>query len=98
MLPIREIATKKDLFVAAHRGSSGTAPENTIAAYLEAIKAGADIVEADVQMTQDRKVIAFHDKNISTPVADRIERDSPGMFLFRGLSLQAIHDDKRKYE
>ena len=65
MLPIREKALEKDYFVAAHRGSSGTAPENTLAAYREAADAGADIVEADVQLTADGKAIAFHDKYLS---------------------------------
>lgn len=65
MLPLREIATKKELFIAAHRGSSGTAPENTLTAYNEAILAGADIIEADVQMTADGHAVAFHDKNLS---------------------------------
>jgi glycerophosphoryl diester phosphodiesterase len=65
LLPIKEIAREKDFFIAAHRGSSGTAPENTLAAYREAIKAGADIVEADVQMSADGKAVVFHDKNLS---------------------------------
>ncbi len=63
--PIRKAALSKDYFIAAHRGSSGTAPENTLAAYREAVAAGADIVEADVQLTADGKVIAFHDKHLS---------------------------------
>jgi glycerophosphoryl diester phosphodiesterase len=63
--PIRETALIKDYFVAAHRGSSGTAPENTLAAYREAVAAGADIVEADVQLTADGHVVAFHDKHLS---------------------------------
>jgi glycerophosphoryl diester phosphodiesterase len=65
LLPIKEIAFKKDFFIAAHRGSSGTAPENTLAAYRDAINAGADIVEADVQMSADGKAVVFHDKFLS---------------------------------
>lgn len=98
MLPIREIATKKDLFVAAHRGSSGTAPENTIAAYLEAIKAGADIVEADVQMTQDRKVIAFHDKNISRTTEGSGRVKDMNYDEFKDLDAGSWFSDKYKGE
>lgn len=65
MKTIRERAIDKQLLIAAHRGSSGTAPENTLAAFREAIKAGADIVEADIQITNDGYVVAFHDKNLS---------------------------------
>lgn len=39
----------KDRFIVAHRGSSGTAPENTISALQHAIEAGALMVEVDVQ-------------------------------------------------
>lgn len=65
MKTIRERAIDKQLLIAAHRGSSGTAPENTLAAFKEAMEAGADIVEADIQMTSDGYVVAFHDKNLS---------------------------------
>ena len=35
----------------AHRGASDYAPENTMAAFYEADKRGADGIELDVQMT-----------------------------------------------
>lgn len=65
MIPVKEIGRSKKILVAAHRGSSGTAPENTLAAFREAVDAGANFVEADVQVTLDGKFIAFHDKNLS---------------------------------
>jgi glycerophosphoryl diester phosphodiesterase len=47
--------------VVAHRGASISAPENTMAAFEEALHAGADGVEFDVQMTIDDELIVIHD-------------------------------------
>jgi glycerophosphoryl diester phosphodiesterase len=45
----------------AHRGSSIRYPENTLPAFTNAIKEGANGIELDVQMTKDEKVVVFHD-------------------------------------
>jgi glycerophosphoryl diester phosphodiesterase len=45
----------------AHRGASGYAPEHTIPAYELAIEQGADIIEPDLQVTRDGRLIALHD-------------------------------------
>ncbi len=45
----------------AHRGASAVAPEGTRAAIREAVRAGADAIELDVQMTRDRRLVIFHD-------------------------------------
>lgn len=47
--------------VAAHRGASSLAPENTIEAFEKAIEVGADMVEFDVRSTRDGLLVAFHD-------------------------------------
>lgn len=47
--------------VIAHRGASGTAPENTLAAFRRAVACGADMVELDVQLTLDGEVVVVHD-------------------------------------
>lgn len=47
----------------AHRGlhnNEGTAPENTLAAFRRAVKAGYGI-ELDLQLTKDEKVVVTHD-------------------------------------
>jgi glycerophosphoryl diester phosphodiesterase len=61
MKSLRDYVYSNNFFVVAHRGSSGTAPENTMAAFQEAIDAGAMMIETDVQFTTDGKIIAFHD-------------------------------------
>lgn len=65
MLDLKEKANSNDLMVVGHRGSSGTAPENTIASFREAIAAGVDMIEADIQLTKDGYPVVFHDKSIS---------------------------------
>ena len=47
--------------VIAHRGASGEAPENTIAAFELARAQRADMVELDVQRTADDVLVVFHD-------------------------------------
>lgn len=51
--------------VVAHRGSSGTAPENTLAAFHAAAKAGVDMVEMDVRMTKDFELVILHDQTVN---------------------------------
>ena len=48
--------------VAAHRGASTLAPENTIEAFEKAIEVGAEMIEFDVRETRDGVLIAFHDE------------------------------------
>lgn len=48
----------------AHRGASGHAPENTMAAFDKAFEMKADYIEIDVQMTKDGELIAIHDTTV----------------------------------
>ena len=50
--------------VCAHRGASDTHPENTIAAFREAIRLGAQMIEFDVAPTGDGKLVLMHDHTI----------------------------------
>lgn len=49
------------IHIIAHRGASGDRPENTVAAFTEAVRQGADGVELDVRPTADRHLIVSHD-------------------------------------
>ena len=49
--------------VVAHRGASKAAPENTMAAFEQAIADGADWIELDVQETADGEVVVYHDSD-----------------------------------
>ena len=56
--------------IIAHRGASAVAPESTRAAIRTAVAAGAQMIELDVQMTRDGRLVIFHD--------DRVERTTDG--------------------
>ena len=54
-----------DVAVVAHRGSSGSAPENTIAAIELAVHEQATFVEVDVQRTADGELVVVHDTTLA---------------------------------
>jgi glycerophosphoryl diester phosphodiesterase len=45
----------------AHRGGAGLYPENTLAAFRDAVARGCDGAELDVQLSKDGEVVVFHD-------------------------------------
>lgn len=50
--------------VIAHRGFSAAAPENTLAAFRQAIDAGADLVELDYRHSRDGVPVVLHDPTL----------------------------------
>ncbi|HEU5378743.1 MAG TPA: glycerophosphodiester phosphodiesterase family protein [Ktedonobacteraceae bacterium] len=48
----------------AHRGGSAFAPENTLAAFRQALSFPIDALELDVHMSCDGHVIVFHDETV----------------------------------
>ncbi len=61
---------KFPVMVIAHRGFSGRAPENTMAAFKRAMDIGSDAIEFDVRFSRDGRLIVFHD--------DTLERTTNG--------------------
>jgi glycerophosphoryl diester phosphodiesterase len=54
-------SSHKPLWIISHRGYSAKYPENTLAAFEAAIAAGAAMVELDVMLSRDRKLVVIHD-------------------------------------
>jgi len=50
--------------ISAHRGASASHPENTIAAFKEAIRLGVHQIEFDVYLTKDKKCVVLHDSTV----------------------------------
>ncbi|MGA5534144.1 alpha/beta hydrolase [Mycolicibacterium nivoides] len=50
--------------VVAHRGASHDFPEQTRAAYTEALRQGAGALECDVRLTKDGELVLIHDKTV----------------------------------
>lgn len=51
-------------WIIAHRGASGEAPENTLAAFRLAVLQGCDAVELDVRLSRDGHVVVCHDSAV----------------------------------
>lgn len=50
--------------IIAHRGASGYAPENTLAAFRRAETMGATEIEFDIQLSKDGKLVVIHDDTL----------------------------------
>ena len=53
------------MLVIGHRGASGHAPENTLAAFRKAVALGATFVETDLQLSRDAHFVAIHDATVN---------------------------------
>lgn len=52
------------MLIIAHRGASGHAPENTLAAFRRALENGAGFIETDLHLTRDAHFVAIHDETL----------------------------------
>jgi glycerophosphoryl diester phosphodiesterase len=48
----------------AHRGASGSFPENTLSSFRAAIDVGAEMCELDVALTRDQVAVVIHDDTV----------------------------------
>src|ERR1051326_2739346 len=63
----------------AHRGGAGLTPENTLAAFRDAVARGCDGAELDVQLSRDGEVVVFHDYRLKPEIC----REASGRWLTR---------------
>jgi glycerophosphoryl diester phosphodiesterase len=68
--------------VVAHRGYSAKEPEHTLAAYQEALAAGAEGLETDVRLTADGQLVCVHDRTV--------DRTSDGSGVISTLTLAEL--------
>jgi glycerophosphoryl diester phosphodiesterase len=61
--------------VFAHRGASGSLPENTMPAFEEAVRLGATYLETDVQITKDGVLVLAHDPHLGRAGDEREIKD-----------------------
>lgn len=78
-----------DVLVIAHRGAHLRAPENSMAAFEEAIEAEADAIEFDVRFGRGGAPVVLHDRTLerTTPVAGSYPERAP-------YDLAAFDDDE----
>ncbi len=77
----------------AHRGASSTHPENTVAAFKEAVRLGADMIEFDVGLTSDGAPVILHD-----PTVDRTTDGSGPLESFTFEALRRLDAGRHKGE
>ena len=65
-----------------HRGYPALCPENTLASFEGAMQAGCDMIELDVTLTRDRKVVVIHD--------DTLDRTTNGKGPVSGHALEEV--------
>jgi len=68
--------------IIAHRGGAKLAPENTLAAFKNAINIGVDMIEIDVHLSKDSNIIVIHDNTL--------DRTTDGTGKIKNLSLAEI--------
>jgi glycerophosphoryl diester phosphodiesterase len=66
----------------AHRGGSALAPENTLTAYENGLRYGADALELDVHYSRDGEIVVFHD--------DTLDRTTSGSGPLAALTLDEL--------
>ena len=74
------------MLIYAHRGSSGTEPENTIRAFRQAITDGAGGVELDVHMSSDGVPVVIHDRDVSRTTNGQGNIDELNLGTIKGLN------------
>jgi len=70
--------------IQGHRGARGNYTENTLSAFSYAIENDVETLELDLQMTKDKEIIIYHDKQIDTSICN-----GPSMRI-KDLSLSEI--------
>ncbi len=93
------------VFVVAHRGASAYAPENTLPAFEEAARLGADFVETDLRATRDGVIVCIHDARVdrttnargfvSELTAEEIRKLDAGSWfspLFKGVKVPLLEE------
>lgn len=53
------------MLVIAHRGASGTQPENTLAAFERAVKVGTKMIELDIHLCKSGELVVIHDTRVN---------------------------------
>lgn len=100
MIGLAHAATAADrpVEIAAHRGESADAPENTLASFKLAWERGVKTIELDVHLTKDGELLLSHDPDTkrTTGVEGKI-KDRP-LSELRGLDAGSWKDAKWKNE
>lgn len=83
-----------EVLVVAHRGASGYAPENSLAAFELAWELGADAIEGDFRLTADGEIVCIHDITTEKLADKKINVEQSTLPQVLELELKNRHDPK----
>jgi glycerophosphoryl diester phosphodiesterase len=78
----------------AHRGASGYAPENTIAAFRLALRQGADLLETDLRFTRDGVLVCIHDATVDRTTDGHSAVSDMTLAEIKELRIRSEFDDR----
>lgn len=92
---MKSIVSAPTVEVQGHRGDRGNYPENSIPAFISAVKKGVDVLELDVVVSRDRKVVVSHEPYMSslymnTPAGDPIRKTEEDSYNIYKMSYDSI--------
>ena len=77
--------------VQGHRGARARYPENTLAGFAYALEVGVDVLELDVAVTRDDRLVVVHDLHINAKIClDSAGHSIEGEIPVRSLSLEEV--------
>ena len=76
--------------VIAHQGGDGIWPGDTMFAYENAVKIGADVLEMDAHITKDGQIVLMHD--------EKVDRTTDGTGLIENLTLDQLKQLDTAYQ
>jgi glycerophosphoryl diester phosphodiesterase len=79
-------AAPEKIEVQGHRGARAVLPENTMAAFEYAIKAGVDFIELDLAVTRDNVLVVSHDPQLNRTIC----KSPGGGEIIRELTLEEV--------
>ena len=71
MNPPLDLSRYSNPLLIGHRGYPARYPENTMASFRGAMEAGCDMIELDVTITKDRRIVVIHDDTLDRTTAGK---------------------------
>lgn len=97
-IPVGDVMADDAVEIVAHRGASADCPENTLAAFQEAWRQGADAIEGDFRLTSDGHVVCLHDATLRRTGGDQRRVADMTLDEVRSLDVGSWKDARFKNE
>lgn len=98
-LETNEVNLTSIVQVQGHRGDRGNFPENSIPAFISAVKKGVDVIELDVVISKDRQLVVSHEPYMSSLFTSTASGDSIKKADERSYNLYEMsYDSIRKFD